>query len=89
MAARGLTATIGDLKFLYCLLIFKKILPLIHVAHKTFQFAQNTLANAKSTLLFKREELNIIKTALEWDQIYNEYADRFVKHDDIHKPKRI
>ena len=89
MAARGLIATIGDPEFLYCLLIFNKILPLIHVAHKTLQSAQNTLADAKSTLISLREELNNIKTALEWDQIFNEYAVRFVKNDDIHKPKRI
>ena len=37
MAGRGLIATIADPEFIYCLILFNKILPLINVAHKTLQ----------------------------------------------------
>lgn len=91
MAARGLIATIADPEFIYCLIIFNKILPLIHVAHKTLQSEENTLADAKSTLTCLREELDRLKSDLEWNEISNEYTSRFVQNNDtsINKPKRM
>ena len=46
MAAWGTICTISDIDFLFCLIIFNRILPIIRVAHNSLQSGSNTLLDS-------------------------------------------
>ena len=75
MTARGVKLSIISPEFLICLIIFNKILPLIHVAHKAFQSSNINISQALETIESLITEFNILRTNLQWSNLWDQYQN--------------
>ena len=75
MIARGVKLSMLSAEFLICLIIFNKILPNIHVAHKAFQTSSINMFQALQIIESLIDEFKFLRTNVQWSNFWDQYQN--------------